>query len=142
MQTLQLIVFNSNRYLWTCVPSISIDDITGMKPPGYGLSVAAFGKYGVGFHDWAVKCGFVFPPSDSVDNAYSWLQTFIPLKTAAKEAYAAVCNFRAIIEKPSEPDPNGPEVKTMVTNMSTGGSTVPQMAGLLNKTEQEIRDLL
>ncbi|OBT41707.1 hypothetical protein VE00_07818 [Pseudogymnoascus sp. WSF 3629] len=49
----------ANRYLFVCEPSTCIDNAPLVyQPNGYGIGLAAFGRYGIGFSSWCEQIGF------------------------------------------------------------------------------------
>lgn len=67
----------TNRLLYMCTPSASLDDLPPDKQPrGYGLLVFAFGPYGLGFERWCSANGFPLPPTRG-NGILNYLRTII-----------------------------------------------------------------
>jgi hypothetical protein len=141
---LKCVCLTRNRYLYTCIPSMSIDDLPyDEQPHGYGLSVFFFSKYGVGFKDWCEKAGF--PPvqeDDYMHFAYWWQTLGLGGRTAAKEVYRLVLQLRADLSKASDPQPDGDETKKFMQALKNNGSSVADIAKMTNMTEREVEDML
>ncbi|OTA57548.1 hypothetical protein K449DRAFT_386449 [Hypoxylon sp. EC38] len=132
----------ANRYLWTCVPPTSIDDAPlEQQPNGYGLSVFAFGKYGVGFREWCEANEFGDVAPDDYTSLYPWVQTIVGSGARSQDVVKSTADFRAAIAKVQDPKPDGKEVKAFVQNLYKK-HTKDEIMKLTNLTRSQVDELL
>ena len=137
--------YHSNRYLWTCVPSTSIDDLPYEKQPhGYGLSVSIFGKYGVGFAQWCLDNGFGYIDVDEDLQFANWYQTLgLGARDGWRYVYTRTLQLQHDLSKSADPQPDGQEVKDFVQDLkSKDGRSVRDIAKMTNLTEREVQELM
>ena len=133
-----------NRYLWTCLPPTSINDAypPELQPNGYGLSVFAFGKYGVGFREWCEDHGFGNVAIDDYTSVYPWVHKFVGSGKRCQDLIKITADFRAAIAKVQNPDSEGKEVRAFVQNLSKAGHTREEIMKLTNLTEEQLNKIL
>ncbi|RYP60556.1 hypothetical protein DL769_008066 [Monosporascus sp. CRB-8-3] len=133
----------ANRYLWTCIPSTSIDDVPyDQQPRGYGLSKCVFGKYGLHFDDWLTQNGFPYVEEDDFAHFARWWQLLGLVKDTAAGAYKLVLQLRDELSKATNPQPDGQEVVKFMKGLRQSGRSVEDIAKLTNLTADQVQGLL
>ncbi|KAF1994461.1 hypothetical protein P154DRAFT_567309 [Amniculicola lignicola CBS 123094] len=133
----------ANRYLWTCIPSTSIDDIPyEQQPNGYGWSKLIFGKYGAHFNDWLAQNGFPYVEEDDFAHFIRWWQLLGLAKDAGPAAYKLVLQLRDDLSKATNPKPDGQEVVKFMKGLRQSGRSVEDIAKLTNLTVDQVQELL
>lgn len=127
----------TNRLLYICNPTVSLDDCPDDKrPESYGLSVMMFGRYGVQFDQWCKLNGFLAPP-DRNSSLFDYVRRYISDSTQQIEvAYAAIAMQGAIANDAQ--NPNGPAAHTFFQAAKNYGVSNSTMALLTCLPEDKV----
>ncbi|KFY45398.1 hypothetical protein V494_00976 [Pseudogymnoascus sp. VKM F-4513 (FW-928)] len=134
----------ANRYLFACEPSTCIDNAPWIyQPNGYGIGLAAFGRYGIGFSTWCAQIGFANAPTETWNNIYSWVQLALGGERTPylKKVLSDMLTFRDGVSLVQNPQPDGPQGVRLVKKLEDRGVSVANSATLLSLTTTKIEEM-